>query len=406
MRCAALLCLLLPSLASGYSVLTHEAVIDTLWDSAIKPALLARFPQATPDQLREAHAYAYGGCIIQDLGYYPLGNHFFTDLVHYVRSADFVESLIHESNNLDEYAFALGALAHYGADTQGHPIAVNRAVPVLYPKLRRKFGNVMTYEENPAAHVKTEFGFDVLQVARGHYAPDAYRDFIGFQVSKDLLERAFEHTYGLRVIDLFHAFDLSLGTFRFFVSNMIPKATRVAWVLKSKEIEQQQPGITRKRFLYNISRASYRKQWGSTYRRPGFWARVAAFFFRLIPPVGPFRALGFKLPTAPTEALFESSFDATVRHDEDFYKQVRNGHLAIPNLDFDTGKPVSPGEYKLTDQAYEKLLEMLADKKFDRVTPELRANILDFFSRKTTPNASDLTSRLEALKQYTPAAAR
>ena len=184
-----------PPRAHSYSVLTHEMIIDTLWLDAIRPILLMRFPDATEEQLREAHGYAYGGCIIQDLGYYPFGSRFFSDLVHYVRSAEFVEALVNESVELDEYAFALGAVAHYGADVEGHSIAVNRAVPLLYPKLRRKFGDEVTYADNPSAHLKTEFGFDVLQVARGHYAPDAYHDFIGFQVSKDLLDRAFQKTH-------------------------------------------------------------------------------------------------------------------------------------------------------------------------------------------------------------------
>ncbi|HEX4278489.1 MAG TPA: zinc dependent phospholipase C family protein, partial [Bryobacteraceae bacterium] len=121
--------LIFPATSQAYSVLTHEAIVDALWTDAIKPALTKRFPDATEDQLDEAHAYAYGGCIIQDLGYYPFGSHFFSDLAHYVRSADLIESLIAESRDLDEYAFALGATAHYGADVEGHAIAVNRAVP-------------------------------------------------------------------------------------------------------------------------------------------------------------------------------------------------------------------------------------------------------------------------------------
>lgn len=195
----ALLILGLPPRARSYSVLTHEAIIDTLWIDAILPVVIQRFPDANNQQLKEAQAYAYGGCIIQDLGYYPFGSHFFSDLAHYVRSADFLQALLDESRDVNEYAFALGAVAHYGADVEGHSIAVNRAVPLLFPKLRRRFGNEVTYADNPLAHLKTEFGFDVLQVARGHYAPSVYHDFIGFQVSKDLLDRAFQKTYGLKL---------------------------------------------------------------------------------------------------------------------------------------------------------------------------------------------------------------
>src|SRR5437588_2743459 len=156
--------------AHSYSVLTHEAIVDSTWDSAIKPLLLKRFPAANADDLTRAHAYAYGGCIIQDLGYYPFGSRFCSDLVHYVRSADFLHALLDESGALNEYAFALGAVSHYGADVEGHALGVNRAVPVLYPELRRKFGNEVTFGEDAPSHLKTEFGFDVLQVARGNYA--------------------------------------------------------------------------------------------------------------------------------------------------------------------------------------------------------------------------------------------
>ena len=164
----------------GYTVLTHEAIIDSVWDASLQKILLKRFPDATPEDLKMAHGYAYGGSIIQDMGYYPLSSRLFSDLTHYVRSGDFIAALLRESKDLDEYAFALGALEHYAADTEGHRIATNRAVPLLYPKLRRKYGNDVTYWENPVAHVRTEFGFDVLQVAAGRYAPDSYRSFIGF----------------------------------------------------------------------------------------------------------------------------------------------------------------------------------------------------------------------------------
>ena len=288
---SALVLLSFPPEARSYSVLTHEAIIDTLWVDAIQPVLIRRFPGASEEQLRNAHGYAYGGCLIQDLGYYPFGSRFFSDLVHYVRSADFVQALLDESRDLEEFAFALGAVAHYGADVEGHSIAVNRAVPLLYPDLRRRFGNEVTYADNPSAHLKVEFGFDVLQVARGHYAPEAYHEFIGFQVSKDLLDRAFQKTYGLKLKDLFRTLDLALGTYRFSVSKMLPTATKTAWSIKRKEIMTDQPSISRKQFLYNIKRASFEKEWGANYDRPGFGARLLAFFFRLIPSFGPLKGL-------------------------------------------------------------------------------------------------------------------
>ena len=391
-----------PPRAHSYSVLTHETIIDTLWLDAIRPILLVRFPNATEDQLREAHGYAYGGCIIQDLGYYPLGSRYFSDLVHYVRSAEFVEALVNESANLNEYAFAMGALAHYGADVEGHSIAVNRAVPLLYPKLRRKFGDEVTYADNPSAHLQTEFGFDVLQVARGHYAPNAYHDFIGFQVSKDLLDRAFQKTYGLTLKDLFHTLDLALGTYRFTVRSVLPTMTKAAWSIKSKEIMKDQPTISRKEFLYNLRRTSYEKEWGTGYERPGFGVRILALFLRLIPKVGPFRGIGFKVPTPQTEKMFEDSFDASIKYDQRSFAQVKAGTLKMPDRDLDTGQRVSPGEYLLTDRTYDKLLVKLSEKKFAGVTPAVREDILRFYAQMKTPDQHGIEPELAALQAFTP----
>jgi hypothetical protein len=397
---SAVILLVFPPEARSYSVLTHEAIIDTLWIDAIQPVLVKRFPTASEEELREAHAYAYGGCIIQDLGYYPFGSHFFSDLVHYVRSADFVEALLDESRDLKEYAFALGAVAHYGADVDGHSIAVNRAVPLLYPKLRRQFGDEVTYADNPLAHLKTEFGFDVLQVARGHYAPKAYHDFIGFQVSKDLLDRAFQKTYGLKLKDLFRTLDLALGTYRFSVSAIVPTVTKTAWAIKSKEIMKDQPSMSRRTFLYNIKRASFEKEWGSDYKRPGFGTRLLVLVFRMMPKVGPLKSLGFRVPTPETERMFEDSFDAAVRRDRQSFAQAEAGGLRVSNRDLDTGKPVSPGEYLLTDRTYDKLLIKLAEKKFDGVTPELRENIVSFYAQMKTPDQHGIGPQLTALKAF------
>lgn len=135
-----LLILLCASGSLAYSVLTHEEIVDLLWTDELSPLLLKRFPTLTEDQLKEAHGYAYGGAVIQDLGYYPFGSVEFSNLVHYVRSGDFVRELLLQSQDANEYAFALGALAHYTADIVGHP-AVNQAVSIQYSKLRAKYGN-------------------------------------------------------------------------------------------------------------------------------------------------------------------------------------------------------------------------------------------------------------------------
>ena len=370
----------------AFSVLTHEAIIDSAWKDSIRPLLLERYPNATKEELKEAHAYAYGGSIIQDMGYYPFGSHFFSDLVHYIRTGDFVETLIRDSKDLNEYAFALGALAHYAADNNGHRIAVNRSVPILYPKLRKKYGDVVTYDENPTAHLKTEFGFDVLQVAGGHYASDAYHDYIGFHVAQPLLERAFEETYSIELKSIFTSYDLAVATYRHTVSGLIPEMTKVAWNLKKDDIQRATPGITEQKFLYHLSRASYAKNWKEKYQEPGFGTKALAFFIRIIPKIGPFKALSFRTPTAQTEKMFEAGFNETiVNYGKLLGQQGKHDQLKLLNDNFDTGSVTGPGQYPLADKTYSELLERLAKDHFAQVSPELRSAILSYYSDLNAP---------------------
>ena len=387
-------------LAVGYSVITHEAIIDAAWKKIV-PILQTRYPAATPDDLKKAHAYAYGGCVIQDMGYYPFGSKFFSDLVHYVRSGDFVEALINDAQDVNELAFALGALAHYAADNNGHPIAVNRAVPIEFPKLRAQYGSSVTYADDPAAHLKIEFGFDVAQVALGNYAAQDYHDFIGFQVSKELLERAFRDTYGLELKNQFTSLDLALGSYRRAVSSVIPEATKVAWSLKQKEIVQARPGMTKRKFLYTLKTSSYEKEWGTSYTHPGVFARFIAFLFRIVPKVGPFKYVNFKPPTAQTETFFMQSFNKTTDAYRALLVQVQDkSRTPFANTDFDTGRPTSSGEYSLADQTYAKLLKELAKQDFKTVTPKLRANLLAFYKDPKPPVAHGKKGDAAAAKDW------
>ena len=340
--------------AHAYSVLTHEAVIDSAWDGSLKPMLLKRFPKSTPDDLRRAHGFAYGGAIVQDMGYYPHGSHEFSDLTHYVRSGQFIESMIRQAQTLEEYAFALGSLAHYVGDEQGHTIAVNVVQPMLYPEDRKKFGPIVTYEQDPANHLKTEFSFDVLQVARGYYAPQAYHDFIGFGVAPELLDRALFETYCLHMTNIFDDPKKAVNSYRHDASTLIPRATKVAWAMKGKQIEKRSPGMVRRKFIYNISRASYEKEWGRDYDRPGCVDHVLAFLLKLVPPIGPLRHIRFKTPNAEAENLFMVSFDKTLEAYRALLRDSDAGRLHLENLNFDTGKPATPGTYRLEDEAIAK----------------------------------------------------
>jgi hypothetical protein len=373
--------------SSAYSVLTHEQVVDLLWKAQIRPMLVTRFPDATNEQIHEAHAYAYGGALIQDIGYYPFGNHFFSDLVHYVRSGDFVTNMLAESleaNDIDQYAFALGALAHYASDIAGHP-AVNTAVADQFPKLRAKFGDSVTYADNHSAHIRTEFGFDVVQVARDRFTSQAFHDFIGFEVSKPLLQRAFLTTYGVPIEDVFPNLDMAIGTFRYSVSRLIPQMTRVAIVMKKDEILKEDPTMTRKRFLYHLKTSQYRHDFGKQYQQPNLGDRILAFFLRILPKIGPLKTLDFKVPTGATETLYMQSVndsETQLAHD---LALATSKTLQLENKDFDTGRETKAGEYSLTDESYADLLGKLADHHFAQVTPELKANVLDFYRAPKPP---------------------
>jgi Zinc dependent phospholipase C len=370
--------------SSAYSVLTHEEIVDLLWTDAIQPLLLKRYPGLSEDQLKEAHAYAYGGAVIQDLGYYPFGSKEFSNLVHYVRSGDFVRELLLESQDVNEYAFALGALSHYASDIAGHP-AVNQSVAIEYPKLRAKYGKSVRYAQDKTAHLKIEFGFDTVQVAKNRYASQQYHDFIGFQVSKPLLERVFPVVYGVELKDVLTHEELAVGSYRFAVSRLIPQMTQVALQTHKKDLMRETPDFAKQKFLYRLSRSDYEKQWGKDYVKPGAGTRILSTLLRYIPKIGPFKGLAFNNPTPQTEDLYFKSINTTVDHYRAFLEGVRTDTLVLPNCDLDSGNVTKPAEYSLADDAYATLLAQLSKRKFDNTSSALRDNILEFYSDLSVP---------------------
>jgi hypothetical protein len=314
-----------------------------------------------------------------------------------------------ESTDVNEYAFALGALAHYASDITGHP-AVNQSVAIEYPKLQAKFGKSVKYAQDKTAHLKTEFGFDTLQVAKNRYASQQYHDFIGFKVSKPLLERAFPVVYGLQLKDVLTHEDLAIGSYRFSVSRVIPEMTQVALQTHKKDIMRERPDFAKQKFLYRLSRSDYEKEWGKDYTKPGFGTRLLSTLLRYMPRIGPFKGLGFKNPTPQTEDLYFKSINLTVDQYRAFLHAVGTDSLVLANCDLDSGQPAKAAEYSLTDDTYAKLLGQLSSRKFDGTTPELRANILDFYSDlsasfETKKNQDDwkkVLAELDQLKAMTP----
>jgi len=383
--------------------------VDLLWTDEIRPLLLQRYPGLTEEQLTEAHAYAYGGAVIQDLGYYPFGSKEFSDLVHYVRSGDFVRELLLESQDVNEYAFALGAMSHYASDIAGHP-AVNQSVAIEFPKLRAKYGKSVRYAQDKTAHLKTEFGFDTVQVAKNRYASQQYHDFIGFQVSKPLLERVFPVVYGVELKDVLAHEDLAVSSYRFAISRLIPEMTRVALQTHKKELMRETPDFAKKKFLYRLSRSDYEKQWGKDYTKPGAGTRILSTLLRYMPRIGPFKGLAFKNPTPQTEDLYFKSINTTVDQYRVFLEAVRSDTLVLPNRDLDSGNVTKAAEYSLTDDTYATLLAKLSERKFDRTSPELRDNIMEFYSdlsvaietKKDQARWQGVLAELDQLKLVTP----
>lgn len=359
------------------------------WPRYLRPLLEKRYPGLTPEQLTDCHAYAYGGSVIQDMGYYPFGSKEFSNLLHYVRSDAFVDALLRDSTTPEEYAFALGAMAHFYADTLGHPV-VNVITGEEYPRLRRRFGRVVTYDDDAKAHMRNEFGFDVVEVANGAYSQQNYRDFIGFKVAERVLNEAFEDTYGLPISDLLSHEDLSIESYRYSVSRLIPEMTKIALAGYGKQIQKANPSAAKSEFRYRLRRTDFEKEYGKQYQRPSFGARVVAFFLDLIPKVGPFSGLKLHLPNSREQTQYLADFNSVenaFRAEVELVAAAPRRHPpAIPELDFDTGAPTAEGEYKLADQTYAQWVEHLASDKNAHLTPGIAADIDHFYKN---PQAED-----------------
>lgn len=376
-------CFLLAARPAGaFSMLAHEAVVDAAWDGSIAPLLDKRFPGATDEEMREARAYAYGGALIADLGYFPFGSKLFTEMLHYVRSGDFAAALVESADDRDGYAFALGHLAHYVTDSVGHPTATNPAVALLHPDLAAEHGPAVTYADSPLSHVQAEFRFDVLEVKRSGYEPERLHDAIGFEVSKPTLARAFEQTYGLRLEDLFDNVDLAIGTFRWGIRAFMREITNAAWHLYEEDFEKRDPELTRDSFVVDISAKEFESRWGDLYREPGFFARVIgvlASAFRWIPGVGGAERTLFEPLPPEVERLFADGVDGSVAEYRRALARLDGGQLRLVNRNLDTGEESAPGAYALTDETVAEWLDDLAKSDLRSVGPDLRAELAHLY---------------------------
>lgn len=394
-----------PFSSNAYSLLTHEAIIDVSWKNGIEPLLLKKYPNSSEAQLIEAHSYAYGGAIMPDIGYSPFGSMIYTDFVHNVRTGDYIEALLDEEENINEYAFALGSLAHYMGDIYGHSLGTNVAVPLVYPKIKAKYGQRVTYADNHISHSRMELAFDVLQTSKGNYATKAYHDFIGFNVARRVIEKAFFRTYGMDVNDVFGSMTVAISTFRWTIKSLLPFIVRTAWAHKKAELKKINPGLTGRKFSYRMTNRTYYHEFGKDHQKAGFFPTVFSVIVPILPKIGPLAKLRYKAPTPEAEKLFIKSFDTTLVHYASALKKLQSAPLLLPNRVLDTGEKIVPGEYSMTDDAHAEFLMKLSEKKYENLSSEIRGNLVTFFAsakpattnKKKIKKWKQITEQLEAL---------
>lgn len=382
----ALLLLLGPTCpARAFSVLAHQAVIDRSWDDSIVPAIRTRFPAATADEIEQARAFAYGGSHVADLGYFPFGSRLFTDLLHYVRSGEFVTRLLDDARSVQEFAFALGAASHYVADTIGHAEATNRVVPELDPELRAEYGDVVTYADAPAAHTSTEFRFDVLQLATTRQSPDLFQHAIAFEIAEPLLDRTFRATYGLGLDDVFTSTDVAITTYRWGFRELLQEATGIAWQLYQADIQDLDPTATAEQFLAGMTRAEFEQKFGDGYREAGSFARLFAWIVKLVPEVGPLESLPYKALPWEAQERFRGAFDDVLREYRAVVRRVRRPGATLANRNLDTGRPSLRGDYAPADEAWAEYVETLDEHDFAAASSEVRQEVVRHYQQPTRP---------------------
>ncbi len=383
LRLALLLALTLScSNAPAYSVLTHEELIDLAWNDSIRPLLLARFPGTTDHQLVVAHSYAYGGCAVQDMGYYPFGKRFFSNLTHYVRSGDFVVWMLHNARTIDEYAFAIGALSHYLGDSIGHSQAINPATAFEFPKLQRRYGDSVTYGESPHGHIRTEFAFDVEEFTNREFAPPAYLRAVGFRVPRKFLERAFIHTYGFDIRTVLGQDRPALRSYRTAARSFIPVFAEAEVVLHRHQFPPHPDDDAYRTFAQRVAHTNYDRRWKHTYKGPGFKAHLLAVVVFLVPKIGAAADLAIKIPTPETQDWYLRSMNHTVDVFNETLRnlaQDANTSISLANLDLDTGKSAKYGDYPLADQTYARLLERITSNTGHSIPQALKQHILEYY---------------------------
>ncbi len=385
-----------PQSTDAYSFLTHEDLVDAAWHGSIRPAMLARFPKTTAAQLREARSYAYGGTTIQDLGYYPFGHEFFSDLTHYVRSGEFVNNLIRDSRNVNEYAFALGALSHYVGDNDGHRFATNPSTPIEFPSLGKKYGPIVTFDDAPHAHVRTEFAYDVEQLSRHEFAPVGYMHAMGFKVPRKLVERAFFETYGLSLRSVLGRPRPAFSSYDSAVAKMLPTVAHAEVLIHRQDFPPVDMTPAYHEFSSRQAQAGAENDWALYKKKAGFEVHFVAFLIRIVPKIGAASDLAIRGPSPETDRWYTESVNRSVDDYERMLGELAKDpthQLNLPNRDLDTGNMVRPGGYRLTDKTYAELLNKLTADPGRQVPSGLRRDVLAYYADPNAPISTKKNAR-------------
>jgi len=365
--------------AGGYAVFTHEAIVDLTWNDAIQPLLLRRFPGLTAAQLREAHAYAYGGCVIQDLGYYPFGKPLFSDLLHYVRTGDFIRALFRDSKDANDVAFAIGALSHFIGDTIGHPDAINVAVGQEFPELAQKYGKNVNYAQGPHQHVRAEFAFDIEEISRQRLAPERYLNRIGFAVPVPLLTRAFYDTYGLDLAKVLGHSNPKLRGYRYSVRSLLPRVAYAEDLLHRKQFPPDVPSPALDALNADVAHLSAANNWKSYRSSAGFGTHILAGVIFIIPKVGPLSDLAIRIPSPSAQQDYLNSLVKTTARMRDLLANATKSD-GLPNEDLDTGLDVLPGTYSLEDFTYADLLHQMTRDPSQPIPFGIKRDLTAYFA--------------------------
>jgi hypothetical protein len=376
-----------PPSGEAYGVLTHQQLIDQAWNTVIVPILLNRFPSLTTEQLREAHAYAYGGCIVQDFGYYPFANQFFSDLTHYVRTGDFVQKLFQHARTANEFAFAIGALSHYVGDSIGHSQATNPSVAITFAKLRGKYGSSVNYAQGKQQHVQVEWAFDANQAAKLRLAPAAYVHDVGLEVPREQLAAAFYETYGIPLREIVSGPLPAMNTFRFGARTFLPNFTYAEAVLHKGQFPADTPGPELEDYERQIGQLPKEEGWDQHRRKPGIRIHLLAGLIVIAPKIGTLKGLAIKSPTEETERAYIASVNLSTAALAVYLRRLIGTQIGLDlaDRDLDTGQQMVPGGYPLTDKTYAQLLARLAKVPAEPIPAGLKQDIIAYYADPASP---------------------